>query len=158
MSTDRLRYDRMVERALRGVLREVLQKVRTLGLPGDHHLYITFRTDHPRTEISDRLRERYPSEMTIVLQFQFWNLQVEDTGFEVTLSFNQEHERLVVPFTAVTAFSDPSINFGLQFTPDMEEAGAAPALPLALAAIPADETADGEPAEKVVALDAFRKK
>ncbi|MGE4218886.1 MAG: SspB family protein [Alphaproteobacteria bacterium] len=152
MGIDRLRYDVMVERALRGVLREVLQKVRTLGLPGDHHLYITFRTDHPRVEMSDKLRQRYPKEITIVLQYQFWDLQVEDTGFAVTLSFNQEHERLVVPFAAVTAFSDPSINFGLQFSADMDETAAAPAVPVA------PEAVDAEPAEKVVALDAFRKK
>ncbi len=152
MGIDRLRYDVMVERALRGVLREVLQKVRTLGLPGDHHLYITFRTDHPRVEMSDKLRQRYPKEITIVLQYQFWDLQVEDTGFSVTLSFNQEHEPLVIPFAAVTAFSDPSINFGLQFSADMDETAAAPAVPVA----PSDFGA--EPAEKIVALDAFRKK
>ncbi len=114
MTKDLLRYDRMVERALRSVVREALRQIAEYGLPGAHHVYITFQTDHPGVALPDHLRERYPSEMTIVLQHQFWDLEVEDACFAVTLSFNDVLERLVIPFSAVTVFADPSVNFGLQ--------------------------------------------
>ncbi len=110
-----LRYDVMVERALRGVLRDALDQVAESGLPGEHRLFITYRTDHGGVELSDHLRERYPSEMTIVLEHQFWGLEVGDDAFAVTLSFANEPERLRIPFEAVIAFADPSVRFGLQF-------------------------------------------
>lgn len=112
---DELQYDVMVENALRGVVRQALEQVAQNGLPGEHHFYITFRTDHPDARISDRLREQYPREMTIVLQYQFWDLSVGETSFSVTLSFNNRSEFLDVPFDAVIAFADPSVRFGLQF-------------------------------------------
>ena len=110
-----LRYDEMVERALRGVLRDALIQVAEAGLPGEHRLFITYRTDHPGVELSGHLHERYPSEMTIVLEHQFWGLEVNDDAFAVTLSFSNEPERLRIPFDAVIAFADPSVRFGLQF-------------------------------------------
>lgn len=116
-----LKYDVMVERALRGVLRDALRQVADTGLPGEHRLFITFRTDHPGVEIPDHLRERYPSEMTIVLEHQFWGLEVGDDAFAVTLSFSNEPERLRMPFGAVIAFADPSVRFGLQFDSGLGE-------------------------------------
>lgn len=115
MSDDALRYDLMVENALRGVVRQALALTAERGLPGNHHFYITFRTDHPGVTLADHLRQRYPREMTIVLQLQFWGLKVEDEAFEVTLSFSDKPERLHIPFAAITAFADPSVRFGLQF-------------------------------------------
>lgn len=150
-----LRYDLMVENALRGVLREALTASRS-GLPGEHHFYITFRTRHPGVSISERLRTDYPQEMTVVLQHQFWDLDVDPDGFAVSLSFNQVSERLRIPFAAVTAFSDPSAKFGLQFptTGTEEPEDAAPAAE--------EEEAESLPPEeggaRVIALDSFRKK
>ncbi len=115
MVDDDLKYDVMVERALRGVLREALVYVVENGLPGEHHFYITFRTDHPDVDIPDHLHERYPSEMTIVLQHQYWSLEVSEENFGITLSFSDVPERLTVPFDSVVAFADPSVRFGLQF-------------------------------------------
>ncbi len=115
MVDDDLKYDVMVERALRGVLREALIYVAENGLPGEHHFYITFRTDHPDVDIPDHLHERYPSEMTIVLQHQYWSLEVSEENFGITLSFSDIPERLTVPFDSVVAFADPSVRFGLQF-------------------------------------------
>ena len=110
-----LRYDKMVEDALRQVLRQSLQFVVKHGLPGEHHFYITFRTDHPDVVMPGYLRRRYPDEMTIVLQHQFWNLEVAEEYFSVSLSFSNKPELLVIPFAAVAAFADPSVRFGLQF-------------------------------------------
>lgn len=181
-----LRYDRMVERALRGVMHDALAHVAKHGLPGAHHFYITFRTDHPKAQLDQSLKTRFPQEMTIVLQHQFWDLAVEHDGFTVTLSFSNVPQRLVVPFAAVSAFTDPSVNFGLQFQ-TVTEPGAAPKAPVAVTAKTTGETkalppkqpkpgavaaltpkpadsapaapAQNEPAgEKVVTLDSFRKK
>ena len=116
-----LRYDRMVEDALRSVVRRSLEFVVAQGLPGNHHFYITFRTEHPQVAIPASLKERYPVEMTIVLQNQFWDLQLDDETFSVTLSFNDIHEQLTVPFAAVVAFADPSVRFGLQFEGDQDD-------------------------------------
>lgn len=118
-----LRYDKMVESALRGVVREAIEEVMEDGLPGDHHFYITFMTDYPGVNIPDYLRDRYPGEMTIVLQFQFYDLNVDDEKMQVTLSFNNVPEKLEIPLAAITIFADPSVNFALQFQPmgeDME--------------------------------------
>lgn len=117
MGQEPLRYDRMVESALRGVVREALTQVGERGLPGNHHFYVTFRTRHPGVSLADHLRARYPSEMTIVLQYQFYGLEVAQDRFAVTLSFNNTHERLVIPFAAISTFADPSVNFALQFQP-----------------------------------------
>jgi hypothetical protein len=115
MADDDLRYDRMVEDAKRSVVCKALTHVAERGLPGEHHLYITFRTDHPDVVMPDQLRARYPSEMTIVLQHQFWGLEVGPDAFGVTLSFSNVPERLTVPFESVAAFADPSVRFVLQF-------------------------------------------
>jgi hypothetical protein len=114
-------YGRLVEQALRTVVRDVLTKVAQEGLPGAHHFYITFRTTDPGVEIADYLHERYASEMTIVLQYQYWDLQVDDEGFAVTLSFNNIPERLRIPYTALKVFADPGAEFGLQFTIEPEQ-------------------------------------
>jgi len=170
MADQRLRYDRMVERALRNVVRESLQHAAVDGLPGEHHFYMTFSTRHPDVVIPDFLRERYPEEMTIVLQYQFYGLEVGDDTFSVTLSFNNKHERLTVPLAAITTFADPSVNFALQFQaiPSQEGEADLPAIPAGEAgnasdAEPDDGTAASEPgdpadeASKVVTLDSFRK-
>ncbi|OYQ32276.1 hypothetical protein CHU95_15815 [Niveispirillum lacus] len=165
MSEEMLRYDRMVEAAKRGVVRQALREVLSRGgqLPGEHHFYITFRTDAEGVDIPDYLRAKYPTEMTIVLQYQFYDLTVENDKFAVTLSFGGVLRRLVIPFIHIITFADPSVNFVLQFQPDdmpemlveedeMEEAGATPDV----AAVPADD--QPKPSGTVVALDAFRKK
>lgn len=115
------RYDKMVEAALRGVVKSALEEVIEKGLFDDHHFYITFRTDHPGVEIPDYLKDRYPGEMTIVLQHQFYDLEVNDKRFTVMLKFNNVPERLQIPLTAITIFTDPSVNFALQFQPLSEE-------------------------------------
>lgn len=160
---DTLRYDRMVETALRGVVRQSIEEViETGGLTGDHHFYITFLTDKtlfPGLDIPDYLRDRYPGEMTIVLQYQFSDLSVDDTYLKVTLSFNNQPERLVIPLQAISIFADPSVNFALQFQPlgdeldegdfEIEEDG------------PDDDGNGGGGSQKtgeVVSLDKFRKK
>ncbi|CAA7616613.1 conserved hypothetical protein [Magnetospirillum sp. LM-5] len=159
MSDDFLRYDKMVEDALRGVVRDALSVTARDGLFGDHHFYITFRTRFPGVQISPALMARHPDEMTIVLQHQFWGLDVAQDQFEVTLSFSGVSERLRVPLAAVTGFADPSAKFGLQFQVDVElEAAtlAEPAAPPAPAAKSEDNPGSGD--GKVIALDAFRKK
>jgi hypothetical protein len=118
MAQDQIRYDLHVQEALRGVVRKVLAEVAREGLPGDHHFYISFRTKFPGVRLSARMRERYPEDMTIVLQHQFWDLTVTDHAFEVDLSFSTVPERLVVPFEAITGFFDPSVDFGLKFEMD----------------------------------------
>ena len=107
---DILRYDRMVETALRGVVKQSVEEVIDHGLPGDHHFYITFLTDFPGVKIPDYLRDRYPGEMTIVLQYQFSDLYVDDTVLKVTLSFNNVPEKLEVPLAAISIFADPSVS------------------------------------------------
>ena len=169
MSGDPLNYQALTEEALRGVVRQALVTAAQRGLPGQHHFYLTFRTNFPGVQIADSLRERHPEEMTIVLQHQFWGLEVAEKQFSVTLSFNGQHERLVVPFRAVSAFVDPSVQFGLQFSvapagaaapvaalPPKAPAVAAPT-PVPASAAAAEEQADGE-AGRVVTLDSFRKK
>jgi len=150
---DRLKYDKLVADALRGVVRQALREVATHGLPGSHHFFIAFRTAHPAADLADWLKQKYPDEMTIVLEHQFWGLEVEDDRFTVTLSFNNRQERLVVPFAAVVGFSDPSVKFSLQF--DAE--GARKREPKDVAR-PADERLAEQKSAPVVALDAFRKK
>jgi hypothetical protein len=157
MAAEGLRYDRMIDAAFRGVVRLALTEAAADGLPGDHHFYLTFRTDHPGVEIAPSLRAQYPQEMTVVLQYQFYGLEVDDERFAVTLSFGGVRERLSVPFAAITTFADPSVNFALQFQPIEAAEGDAEAVPP-----PSDEPGDADDDEpkrgQVVALDAFRKK
>lgn len=160
---DILRYDKMVENALRGVVKQSVEEVIEHGLPGEHHFYITFLTDYNGVKIPDYLRDRYPGEMTIVLQYQFSDLFVDDTKMGVTLSFNNVPEKLVIPLAAISIFADPSVNFALQFQPLGEAIDEAD-----LAALVDDE--DGGPDDdgsgggkgagtgEVVSLDKFRKK
>lgn len=131
MTKDILRYDLMVQDALKGVVRKILSEAGRDGLPGEHHFYITFRTTAPGVRLSQRLREKHPDEMTIVLQHQFWDLNVSDHAFEVGLSFSGVPERLLIPYDAITTFFDPSVQFGLKFeTQDAGEAQAGePAAP-----------------------------
>jgi uncharacterized protein len=155
---DLLRYDKMVEAALRGVVREALARAAASGLPGSHHFYITFKTHFPGLTIADSLVSQYPEEMTVVLEHQFWDLEVEEDHFAVTLSFQGKPERLVIPFEAVTAFTDPSVKFGLQFQPGD---GAAPPSPSSPKPSEDKKKAERDKAPKtgeVVALDSFRKK
>ena len=146
MANDLIRYDLLVQDALRGVVRRVLGEVAKEGLPGEHHFYITFRTGAPGVRLSTPMRQQYPDVMTIILQHQFWDLSVAEHSFEVGLSFRNVPERLLVPFDAVTEFYDPSVQFGLKF--EVEEAGpedgandlepmTAPPPPVALAPAPA---------------------
>lgn len=108
-------YEALTQDAMRGVVRSVLTRVAKNGLPGDHHFYISFETEHPGASLSKRLREKYPREMTIVLQHRFWDLVIHDERFEVKLTFDGIPERLVVPFEAIKVFFDPSVRYGLQF-------------------------------------------
>lgn len=163
MAEDLIRYDILAQEALRGVVRKVLTEVARTGLPGEHHFFISFVTKAPGVRVSQRLVEQYDKEMTIVLQNQFANLRVNDTGFEVELSFDGRPEMLGIPYSAIKGFFDPSVQFGLQFdverAPDEEAAEIAPA-PAAAASAPASAAAaPTEPkGEKVVSLDSFRKK
>jgi hypothetical protein len=159
MAQDLFHYEKMVEGALRGVVREALQRAARDGLRSAHHFYIGFATRMPGVVIPDHLHARYPDEMTIVLQHQFWDLEITEHGFSVTLSFQKQLERLVVPFAAVRSFADPSVNFALEFAvPETAPAagGAVPALveaPPEVAGKPADK-----PTGEVVTLDSFRKR
>jgi hypothetical protein len=175
MAEDLIRYDILAQDALRGVVRKVLAEVARTGLPGEHHFYVTFGTHTPGVRVSSRLLARYPEEMTIVIQHQYWDLAVTEHAFEVRLSFQNQMERLLVPFTAIKAFQDPSVPFRLQFevvgkseaegTPaehppvEIEAPRPVPALPR-LVETPAEDAppapAAGE--AQVVSLDAFRKK
>ena len=125
MAEDHIRYDILAQEALRGVMRKVLAEVARTGLPGNHHFFITFLTGAPGVRISPRLRERYPEQMTIVVQFQYWDLKVTDSGFEIGLSFSDVPERLEIPFAAVRGFYDPSVNFELEFDVKTEAEGEA---------------------------------
>lgn len=163
MADDHIRYDILAQEALRGVVRKVLSEVARTGLPGDHHFFISFVTRAPGVRMSQRLLAQYDKEMTIVLQNQYWDLKVTETGFEVGLSFDGQNEMLLIPFSAIKGFFDPSVQFGLQF-----EVAEAPAGEV-VTTIETPEGNDdndgddtdgpGEPSgEKVVSLDAFRKK
>lgn len=158
-----LRYDKMVEQALRGVVRQAVEEVMADGqLPGMHHFYITFLTDYPGVEIPDYLRDRYPHDMTIVLQYQFYDLSVDKDKMGVTLLFNNMPERLVIPLGAISIFADPSVNFALQFQPMGDDDGDFDPDGLLT---DEDEDGGGEAPKKgdsttgeVVSLDKFRKK
>ena len=171
MGQDHIRYDILAQDALRGVIRKVLAEVAATGhLPGDHHFFITFLTGAPGVRLSQHLKAKYPEQMTIVVQHQFWELKVSETGFEIGLSFSDTPEKLVIPFNAIRGFYDPSVNFELEFdvaaSEDEEEAESAEitAYPLSEGEdAPADKSSekpDGGPkgGASVVSLDSFRKK
>jgi hypothetical protein len=160
MAEDHMRYDILAQEALRGVVRKVLAEVSRTGLPGEHHFFISFSTRAPGVRISEELLKQYDKEMTIVLQNQYWDLKVTESAFEVGLSFNGQPEMLHIPFAAIKGFFDPSVQFGLQFDPatapderENEEADADARTEAADGEAPAAESG-----EKVVSLDAFRKK
>ena len=168
-----LPYEKWIEHALRHVVAQAIEHAAVHGLPGGHHFYITFRTGAPGVEIPPRVRAQYPQEMTIVLQHQFWDLAVSEDRFEVGLSFGGIPERLVVPFSSIKSFFDPSAQFGLQFEPsdaapetptaDLPAVPApapVPALPTVAeaAAEPRDQPAKPSEGAEVVRLDRFRKK
>lgn len=165
MAQDHIRYDILTQDALRGVIRKVLAEVAKTGLPGEHHFFISFLTKAPGVRLSQRLLEQYPNDMTIVLQNQFWDLKVGETGFEVGLSFDDKPETLVIPFSAIKGFFDPSVQFGLELKntgplpgeelPAEEHEAAKPEMSHGAAPAPVAAESAGE---KVVSLDAFRKK
>jgi len=142
---DHIRYDLLTQQALRGVVRNVLSDTAKKGLPGDHHFYISFQTHADGVRLSDRLRAQYPEEMTIILQYQFWDLAVTEQGFEVGMSFGGIPEKLHIPFAAVTGFFDPSVQFGLQFEEVAEGDAPAPAAAKPTRVGPAEVAADGKP-------------
>jgi hypothetical protein len=173
MATDHIRYDVLARDALRGVLRRVLTDAAEHGLPGEHHFFITFLSNAEGVKLSQRLLDQYPEEMTIILQHQFWDLTVLEDRFEVGLSFGGIPERLVVPFSAIKSFLDPSVQFGLQFeasdtagSPASTNLPAVPTPSPVPAALSVPEPAaeqEPEPARpsegaEVVRLDRFRKK
>ena len=187
MAVDLIRYDLLVQDALRGAVRKVLSDVARDGVPGEHHFYIGFRTHASGVRLSARMRELYPDEMTIILQHQFWDLSVAEQAFEVGLSFQNIPEMLLIPFDAVTRFADPSVGFELQFAVEDEAAGVSdtgsspppvsvlepmaqtPPLPEAKPAKQTKKASEAATAEgaaakpqkgepKVVSIDAFRKK
>ncbi len=173
MATDHIRYDLLAQDALRGLVRKVLTDAAKSGLPGEHHFSISFRTDAEGVKLSPRLREQFPQEMTVILQYQFWDLKVTDQAFEVGLSFGGVPEKIAVPFASIKSFFDPSVQFGLQFEtleaqPQSETApeSAAPAEIKAAIVETAPEEAKPQaaaaspdrPSGEIVRLDRFRKK
>jgi uncharacterized protein len=179
MSQDLIRYDILTQEALRGVIRKVLGEVARTGIPGNHHFFITFMTHATGVRISTRLREKYPEQMTIVIQHQYWDLEVTEAHFEIGLSFGDVPERLSIPFAAIRGFYDPSVNFECEFEVKVEVEAPAESSEVILrpvsaidtvkpkpaAAKPAAETKhadapageDGKPMADVVSLDSFRK-
>lgn len=164
---DLLPYDVWTEEALRQVVLRALDHAAREGLPGGHHFYVTFRTDHPGVEVPPRLSAQYPQEMTIVLQHQFWDLRVDKTAgaLSVGLSFGGVPTKLVIPFAAITAFVDPEVNFGLRFREAADsaaapqEAGGPAPQPVESQPEPQPERASSEAeAPQVVSLDAFRRR
>ena len=160
-------YDEMVQNALRGVVRDILADVAVNGLKGDHHYYIAFATSEEGVSLPAYLKERYPTEMTIVLQHQFWGLVVRPSHFEINLSFSGVPERLVIPFDAIIGFLDPSVQFGLQFRVSQVDGSAAKPSQAArkssrgggrAADSSADEPTPATAQDNVVTLDSFRKK
>lgn len=165
MAKDYIGYETLVDNAMRGVVRQALGRIQKQGLIGSHHFYLTFKTHDPGVELPDFLRQRYPDEMTIVLQNQYSGLRVTDEQFEVTLSFQKIPTTLVVPFAALTGFADPAVPFGLQFRNATAQKSIAPAPDGAsesVQALPAPAPRDEPPAQpagpQVVSLDKFRKK
>lgn len=159
MEPDRIDYPALLQEALRGVVRRVLEQVSEHGLPGEHHLYIGFRTSHPGVEVPRFLRQQFPEEVTIVLQHQYWGLNVTPESFSVFLSFGGTKQRLEVPFEALTAFADPSADFGLRFDGSPEPAGEAEAETATEPAEPVEqEPAEPPPPAGVIRFDPSRRR
>ena len=159
-------YESLVQDSLRNVVREALLHTSKHGLPGQHHFYISLRTDYPGVDLPDYLLEQYPEEITLVLQHEFWDLEVDDTHFYVTLFFNEIQERLTIPLLSIVSFVDPSVKFGLQFAPTIYENRPPTPLPVKQKPKSKLKKAEAEPSSieesqdysNVVVLDAFRKK
>jgi hypothetical protein len=154
MAQDLLGYDKLIERALRGVVRTALRRVAQGGLPGTHHFYLGFRTGAAGVVLPGDLAAKFPDEMTIVLQHQFWGLEVGEDVFSVTLSFQGRPERLTIPFAALTSFADPAVDFRLRFAVP----AAPPEVGAGLPATASPVAPAPRPAAEVVALDQFRKR
>ena len=159
MAEDLIRYGELVEGALRGVVRQTLRRVAAQGLPGEHHFYITCRTGPGGLVLPPSLAARHPREITVVMQNQFWDLEVGDDDFKVTLTFGGKSERLQVPFAAITAFFDPAVSFGLHFQPGATGASGTKLGAFATPTAPAPAAAEPGPPgpANVVELDTFRK-
>lgn len=159
-------YQALVHRALRGTVRDILQQVAKEGLKGEQHYYVTFKTDFEGVSLPDYLKSKYPREMTIVIQHRFWNLKTESDRFQISLTFNQKNETLVIPFDAIVSLVDPSVRFALQFETEVAEEEEPPLLkkskPLLASSqenqpIATTAGATAKSSGNVVALDAFRK-
>ena len=152
-------YGNLMHRAMRGLIQEVLISIAKDGLPGDHHFFVTFDTMHPDVEIADWLSDRYPGEMTVVIQHWFDNLNVTDEGFTITLNFGDNPETLYVPYNSIQTFVDPSVEFGLRFEAPEEEVEIAEVAeaPMDVMAEPIEDTAPERKDAEVVSLDQFRK-
>jgi len=156
--TDTLDYGSLMHRAMRGLIFNVLEQVRDHGLPGNHHFFITFDTTHPDVQLADWLKDRYPVEMTVVIQHWFDNLEVREDGFSITLNFGDQPEPIQIPFDAIQTFVDPSVEFGLRFENqdmDEDEPEADDTEPSAGTTEPSDEEPRQE--AEVVSLDQFRR-
>lgn len=154
MAKDFVSYEKLIDAALRSVVRRTLRHVAERGLSGPHHIHLSFQTGYPGVEMPEHLRTQYPDEMTIVLQHEFWGLEVEDSAFAVTLSFNNMQERLSIPFDAITRFADPGVRFGLQF----QSGARPPAGAKTKRKHPAKTESKPEAGAQVITLDSFRKK
>lgn len=159
MTPKRLDYPSMLQDAVRSVVRAALAEVAELGMPGEHHFYVHFRTDHPAVELPESLRRSYPEEMTIVLQHQFWGLEVDEKAFSVTLAFGGARRTITVPFTAVTGFVDPAASFELRLGPaPREEGGETFGQSSETVDAPGSDETGGPEGATVVDLEAFRKR
>lgn len=152
-------YGNLMHRAMRSLIQEVLARVRDNGLPGAHHFFITFDTMHPDVEIADWLSDRYPGEMTVVIQHWFDNLEVTDEGFTITLNFGDNPETLYIPYDAIQTFVDPSVEFGLRFETqdDSDDTSDPDEAPMDEMVEPEEETGSEQRDADVVSLDQFRK-
>ena len=158
--TDTLDYGSLMHRAMRGLIFNVLEQVRDHGLPGNHHFFITFDTTHPDVQFADWLKDRYPAEMTVVIQHWFENLVVREDGFSITLNFGEQPEPIAIPFDAIQTFVDPSVEFGLRFeNQDVDEIEEESDADETEPSADATETSDEEPRQdaEVVSLDQFRR-
>jgi len=157
MDPEKIDYPAILQDALRDVVRRVLEQVAEYGLPGEHHLYIGFRTDFPGVQVPRGLRQQYPREVTVILQNQFWGLEVTPEDFSVILAFGGTRQRILVPFAALTAFADPSADFGLRFEAGVPSAASAPE---DAAPEPAKAPEDTEPAPPpgVIRFDRSRRR
>lgn len=161
-------YEHLMQESMRDVMKQALVVVAKNGLPGDHHFYISFKTNYPGVDLPDYLREEYPDNITIVMQHEFWDLEVHDKSFYLTLCFNDVHERVAIPFGSVVSFVDPSVKFGIHFSPaEIDESELfsleQPKQKQKLKKAKADSKEDEKPiapsdGSNVITLDAFRRK